>query len=82
MGDRRRSKSRGPATPVVDSRQFDRRSADQRRDTSRPRYNMNQRRQEIHGVRQYGQERQGGDWGDGQPRTYSKGAPPKMGMQP
>jgi len=39
--DRRRSKSIGSATPEVGSRQYDRRSADQRRDSSCPSYNMN-----------------------------------------
>jgi len=46
-GERQRSKSSGPATPVVNSRLSNRRSADQRRDTSRPSYNMNQ---VVHGV--------------------------------
>jgi len=54
-GDRQRSKSSRSATPEVDSRQSDRRPADQRGGTSRPSYNMNR---VFHGVRRDGQERQ------------------------
>jgi len=48
-GKRQRSKSRGPTTPEVESKQSDRQPADQRSDTSRPSYNMNQ---VFQGVRQ------------------------------
>jgi len=82
MGDRQRSKSIGSATLEVDSRQYDRRSAGQRRDSSRPSYNMNQQRQEFHRAWQYGQDRQAGDWYDRHLRTYSRGAPPRREMQP
>jgi len=43
---------------------------------------MNQQSQEFHGARQYGQDRQGGVWYDGIPRTYSRGTPPRRRMQP
>jgi len=38
--------------------------------------------QVFHGVLRDGQERQGRDDEDRHPRTYSRGAPPRRGMQP
>jgi len=52
-GDHRRSKSSGSATQEVDSRQPDRRSANQQNNSSRPVYNMNQQKQELHRVRHF-----------------------------
>jgi len=77
--DLRRSMSGGFATPNVDCRQIDRRPADQRRGTSRPSYNMDQ---VFHGVRRDGQERQSRDGEEGHPKSFSRSAPPKRGMQP
>jgi len=79
MGDRRRSKSIGSATQEVDSRQYDRRSADQRRGSSCPSYIMNQ---VFQGVWRDRQERQGRVGEDRHPRTYSRQAPPRRAMTP
>jgi len=43
--DHQRFRFRGPAAQEADSRQSDWQAADQRRDTSRLRYNMNQQQQ-------------------------------------
>jgi len=78
-GDRQRSRSSGPSAQESGDRQSDWQPTEQGRDTSRPRYNNNQ---EFFGGRQYGQERQGRDSYDGQPRTYNRGGSPRRGIQP
>jgi len=81
-GGRRRSKSTGSATSQEHSRETDRWTANQQRDSSCPGYNIKQQRQEFQEARQYGPDRQGGDWYNGHPRTYSRDATPTRGMQP
>jgi len=76
--ERQRSRSRGSTTKNVDSRQFVRRPTNQRGGTPRPSDNMNRM---FHGVRRDVQESQGRDGGEGHPDTYTRGIPPKMGMQ-
>jgi len=61
------------------ARQSDWQPTEQRRNTSRPRYNNNQ---ESFEGRQYGQKRQKRDSYDGQPRTYNRGSPLRREMQP
>jgi len=78
-GDGRRSKSSGSATWNLNSRQFDRRPADQRRGTTLPSYNMNR---VLQGGRRDGQEGQNRNREEGHPWTYSRGAHPRKKMLP
>jgi len=77
--ERQRSKSREPATLEVDSRQSNRRPADQKGVTSRPSYNMNR---VFHGVRRDGKKKQSRDGEERHPWTNSRGAHPRRGLQP
>jgi len=78
QGQRSRSSELPP--PMSRGRQPDWQQNEMRRDGSRARYNGDNHESFV-GL-SYGQERQRGDTYEGSQRTFSRGGPPRRGMQP